>query len=164
MRVPASPPRRQRIRSARVTIGWAIAASLLAGCARAQPHPTLKELRAVPGVTLTFPGALEYRRVATESAPGVDSGTPASIAVDACTSAAESELISWFDQHLKSAGWREDPATHSVDPGLFTRGYDWVKDGRRFDLMLETRRNADRVAAEADRAPGCPTPYRTLAQ
>jgi hypothetical protein len=164
MRLPASPSRRQRIWSARVTVGWAIAASLLAGCADVQPHPTLKELRRVPGVTLTFPGALEYRRVATDSAPGVDGGTPASITVDACTSAARSELISWFDQHLKSDGWRKDPAAHNVDPGLFTRGYDWVRDGHRFDLMLETRRNADRIAAEAGRAPGCPTPYRTLAQ
>jgi hypothetical protein len=141
----------------------AIAASLLVGCS-SRPHPTLQELRGVPGATASLPGASEYRRVATDSAAGPDGGTPASIAVDACTTRTAAELTSWFDQHLTAAGWSHDPATHDVDPGLYTKGFAWVREHRRFDLLLDTRANADRLAAAAGQPAGCPTAYRTLVQ
>jgi hypothetical protein len=113
---------------------------------------------------LTLPDALEYGRVATESMPGPDGGTPASIKVDACTNRRATELMAWFDRQLRSVGWNRDPATHDVDPGLYTSGHAWVREGRRFDLLLDTRANADRLAAAANRATGCPTAYRTLVQ
>jgi hypothetical protein len=131
----------------------AIAASLLVGCS-SRPHPTLQELRGVPGATASLPGASEYRRVATDSAAGPDGGTPASIAVDACTTRTAAELTSWS----------HDPATHDVDPGLYTKGFAWVREHRRFDLLLDTRANADRLAAAAGQPAGCPTAYRTLVQ
>jgi hypothetical protein len=118
----------------------------------------------VPGATLTFPAAVEYRRVVTDSKAGVDGGTPASITIDACASTDAPEGTSWFDQHLTEAGWTRDPATHSVDPGLYTKGYTWIRGARRFDLMFDTRTNADRLATDAGRSTGCPSAYRTLAQ
>lgn len=134
---------------------------VLAGCG--EPHPGLGDLKAVPGSTLTYPGALTYERGEAKASRRIDP-TPASITVYACSRDTRSTVQAWFAQALASRGWTPNPSSHQDFPGAFEGGTAWRRGNAFFDLSFATRATADALARDAHQPLGCPTAYETLAQ
>ena len=137
-------------------------AVLLVGCA--QPRPSLAEIKALPGATAAYPGAVEYGRQERNPQARMDGPTPATILVEACSRQSRAVVAAFFDSTLTSAGWRQDPSRHEAFPGKFVSGLTWVRDTAQFDLNFDTQQRADIIAQAAHRTGSCPTAYQTLVQ
>lgn len=134
---------------------------MLAGCG--EPSPGLADLKAVPGATLTYPGAVEYQRGEARATRRIDP-TPASITVYACAHDAPATVEAWFAQALAARGWALDRGGHQDRPGAFEGGATWRRANAWFDLSFATPGTADLLARDARQPTGCPTAYETLAQ
>jgi len=140
----------------------AAATLLLVGCS--QPHPTLGELKLTPGADTSYPGATIYSQSPVDSAARIGSSQPASITTEACAAADPDSVLSYFGQQLQSKGWRPDTSQSPVIQGKFTAGAGWVRDGRRFDLHIDSVERATVIAQQARATNTCPIAYQTLLQ
>ena len=139
-----------------------VAAVVLAGCG--EPHPGLGALKAVPGATLTYPGAVEYQRDEAGARNHVDGPSPATITVYACAHDAPAAVEAWFARALAARGWTADPGSHQDRPGAFEGGTAWKRGNASFHLSFATRATADVLARRPHQPTGCPSAYQTLAQ
>lgn len=128
-------------------------------------HPTVDELRQVPGATSFYPAAVTYFNQASEGAYGVDSGSPSSIHVFACTDPATQDTVSeWFGARLTAAGWIKDPGHAGVDPSTHTGGSSWTREQRHFELRFPTTAYTERIARGVGKPAGCRNAYESYVQ
>lgn len=142
--------------------GAAVCLSLVAGCSH--PRPDLEDLKATPGASTAYPGAVVYQRGETEAQRQVDGLAPATITVYACTHDRSTTVLAWFDRTLTAQGWSTDPEGHQDRPGAFEGGKRWRQGDARFDLSFATPATVAFLAKKAHQPLGCPTGYETLAQ
>lgn len=156
--------------SGRIRFAYAVlvAAALtgVGGCAGTR-HPTVAELRAIPGATARYPGSEVYVDDEQEGQFGVDSGNPAHLRLYGCATGASnaSQVTSWYAHALEADGWERYPgAAYSLDPRFNADGITWRRGERVFSLRLAVQGGLDGLAVSRHRQPGCAVGYETLVQ
>ena len=105
---------------------------VLMGCGTV--HPTLAELRAVPGATVRYPGSTQIRSFDQESSGNLFAKNQAVLKSDWCTSAPDDAYRDWFAHELRALGWSErHTGVSTADPDV-TLFQEWTRGGRTFDL------------------------------
>jgi hypothetical protein len=163
----AAASERQRLLQVRtlVAILFSLILAVMGTACSGARHPTLAELRRVPGATLTYPNATVFRSVGTEPSDGVDGGDPAYLKVAACAGIDDNTLVSSFAKQLAASGWSPAPGKQGVsDANSYTAAYAWRMGQRNFELRLMTPRYADVVAKETGHPAGCSGGYESVSQ
>lgn len=125
-------------------------------------HPTLEDLRAVPGATSQFPGSVELASGDQESSSNAMAKNPAVLSSYRCAGAPQATYSAWFQQQLTSAGWTpHHTVVQPSDPSL-TLLAEWVRGDRAFDLYAVSEAHARSLASQAGKQVDCVGPYRTL--
>jgi hypothetical protein len=156
--------------SGRIRFAYAVlvAAALtwVGGCAGTR-HPTVAELRAIPGATARYPGSEVYVDDEQEGQFGIDSGNPAHLRLYGCGTGAGNagQVTSWYAHTLEAAGWVRYPGgAYSLDPRFNADGISWRRGEQDFSLRLAVRGGLDGLAVSLHHQPGCAVGYETLVQ
>lgn len=151
------------MRSALVIAVTTLALVLVAGCATTR-HPTVAELRQIPGASATYPNTVVYTTHDTEGDYGIDGGNPAVLDTEGCATGAtvRGVVIDWFNQTLQAAGWTERAGDPMQVVGDFDATYTWQRGPRRLTVSFATTDHADAAAAAAGKPTGCPVAYEVV--
>lgn len=139
---------------------------LVSGCA-GQRHPTVAELRAVPGATVTYPGSEVYIAGDDEGTFGIDSGNPSMLRVYACATGARSsaQVTAWYDETLTRSGWRADSTgPQTAGPNGTLDGMSWRRGERDFTVRLAASGEFGPLAISRQHKPGCAVAYESIVQ
>lgn len=138
---------------------FAIASVLLtAGCGAV--HPTVAELRAVPGATAMYPGSgVLFGLGASEGRHTPFDASPAMLFATYCATSQQPEVTRWFGAALRREGWLADPNPVGTTDSDVEGVNSWIRGDRRFTLQLLSSAYATRASA-GHPAP-CTTAYRT---
>jgi hypothetical protein len=137
-----------------------VLAGLAAGCGTV--HPTLDDLRAVPGGTLQYAGSVEITSGDQESSSNLMAKNGAVLKSYRCANAARTEWAPWFVGRLEEQGWTQVANPSFAGGGDDTLVGEWRRGDYLFDLY---ELSADHLAAlesqYGDGAP-CTDGYETL--
>jgi len=138
---------------------------LLGGCSAR--HPSVEELRQVPGATASYPGTTTYRAYEQPGQNGVDGGSPSTRATMGCATGASNRgpVLDWFIGQLEPAGWvRQAPFPSTGTLETYDVTYAWTRGERQFQVSFVTAAEANSVAAAAGLPSGCPVVYDAVVQ
>ena len=155
-------PRAARLATLVLALGYV---GLLGGCSTR--HPSIEELRQVPGATAVYPGTTTYRAYEQPGENGVDGGSPSTRATMGCATGASTRgpVIDWFLGQLEPAGWvRQAPFPSTGALGTYDVTYAWTRGERQFRLSFVKAAEANSVAAAAGLPTGCPVVYDAVVQ
>lgn len=136
------------------------AAVTLAGCGTV--HPTVAELRALPGATASYPGSVAI------DGPGGHEGSntlwahnPSQFGALYCTTETESEVVQWFADQLAADGWEQkaDPARTGTDQSAEEA---WDRGDRNFRLLIMSEAYTGHLKLPPGQS--CPVAYTTITQ
>jgi hypothetical protein len=96
-------------------------------------HPTIKDLQAVPGATLQYPGSVEIVGGGVESDSNIMAKNPAHLGSSRCVGASRETWAPWFEQQLAANGW--ELQHNSTFPG--TDGDALVGEWRHGDYLFD---------------------------
>jgi hypothetical protein len=153
--------RRRRSLQSGSALAMVAVAGVLAGCGT--QHPTVSELKAVPGAMSEYPGSVAIAgHGAREGEHTLVNSSGATLFTTYCTDASQPEVSDWFASELGRKGWTAEPnptRTTSTDV-VATEG--WRRGERSFTLELLSPGYVARVGASQGQP--CSVGYRTFVQ
>lgn len=133
----------------------------LAGCGTV--HPTVSELRSIPGATAAYPGSVAVvGRGATHGNHTLFASNPSMLFTTYCTDADKPALIRWFADELNHADWQSDTNPAGTTSNDVTETQRWTRGHRRFTLQIFSPTYVARLSSQHGQP--CPTGYRTTVQ
>jgi hypothetical protein len=134
---------------------------LVASCGR-QPHPTLSELKEVPGAQLSYPGSFHEVAKAVESNHKFGPN-PAFFGVRGFTNDSESRVLDYFQNSLQSQGWSHD-INRICCPEEWAATRAFKREGRFMVVAIVSTPYRQRAVARDKRYADYATVYETLIQ
>ena len=143
---------------------WPLVLAAVLGLAACQAvHPTVSELRTVPGASATYPTSVAVHGVAaTEGRHTLFDSSPSMLLATYCTTDGEMDVVSWFAASLESDGWQSVPNPPGSSTSDVARTVEWRRGDRRFTVQVLTPVYVGRLDPALARR--CTTAYRTVAQ
>lgn len=130
----------------------------IAGCGTV--HPTVAELRDVPGATALYPGSVVlFGLGASEGRHTLFDSSPAMLFATYCTTSQRPEVIRWFGDELQREGWLAERNPAGIASSDVEEVYRWIRGDRRFTLQMLS--SAYAAEASAGHTAPCTTAYRT---
>lgn len=134
---------------------------VLAGCGTV--HPTVSELRSIPGATAAYPGSVAVAgRGATPGSRTLFASNPSLLFATYCTHADQRALTRWFAEELSHTDWQADPNPARTTSTDVTDTHGWRRGQRRFTLQILSPTYLARLGSRLGQS--CPTGYRTTVQ
>jgi hypothetical protein len=141
--------------------GTVALAGVLGGCGT--QHPTIAELKAVPGATSSYPGSVAiYGHGERKGEHTLVNASGAMLFTTYCTDASAAEVTDWFSSKLGRAGWTADPNPVGMADTDVLATEAWYRGERLFDVELLSPAYVGRVSATLGLP--CRTGYKTIVQ
>ena len=120
------------LRRAVTLAGAAIVVLAVTACGTV--HPTLEDLRAVPGATARFPGSTRIQSFDQDSSSNLFAKNQAILKSDWCADGTDEQHRRWYADHLAANGWSErGSGVGSSDPDVSLL-QEWDRGDRTFSL------------------------------
>jgi hypothetical protein len=145
---------------ARHLLAGVVLGAALAGCGTV--HPTLDDLRAVPGGALQYPGSVEIESGNQESNANVMAKNGAILRSYRCAGAPRETWGPWFADQLAAAGWEavHNPSFGSGDGDTLVG--EWRRGDYLFDLYDLSAAHLVSLHDQYGGPQGCASGYETL--
>jgi hypothetical protein len=145
---------------ARHVLAAAVLGGVLMGCGTV--HPTLDDLRAVPGGASQYPGSVEIESGNQESNANLVAKNAAVLRSYRCAGAPRETWGSWFADQLTAAGWElvHNPSFPGTDGSVLVG--EWRRGDYLFDLYALSPAHLASLERQYGGPAGCTSGYETL--
>jgi hypothetical protein len=127
-------------------------------------HPTLDELRSVPGATSEYPNSSQLQSFDQDSSSNLFAKNAAILKSYWCSPVDRSTWSAWFSQQLVAQGWESHHTIVDSSTPDVTQVQEWTRGDRTFDLYALSQSYTQELIQDRNGPTSCVSGYGTTVQ